>query len=80
MHPALLAIRANDDSPAVSPTRETIQSREYPFAHYLYLYFAGRPTGPARDFLTFVIGPEGQAVVSESPTGLVPLPMAQPLG
>lgn len=71
----LLAIRREEDSAAVMPTPETIQSREYPFAHYLCLYFAGWPTGPAKDFLKFAISPEAQRIVSESRTGLVPLPL-----
>lgn len=61
---------------AVLPTRETIRSREYPLAHYAYLYFAKAPTGIARDFLQFAQGEDGQAIVDRSNTGLVSLPFA----
>ena len=72
----ILALKSDADSPPVTATAETVQRRAYPLAHYLYLDFPGQPEGPAKDFLAFVISPEGQRIVRESQTGPVPLPMS----
>jgi phosphate transport system substrate-binding protein len=76
----ILSLRADATSPPVLPTPETIRDREYPLAHYLYLYFAGEPVGLARDFLLFVVSPAGQDVVRQSGTGAVALPIRAPDG
>jgi len=73
----VLGIRRDENSPAVLPTTRTVQDRTYPLAHYVYWYFAGRPTGAARDFLKFVISPAGQEVVREAGVRFVPLPLAR---
>jgi phosphate transport system substrate-binding protein len=72
----VLALSREADSPPVTATVETVQRRAYPLAHYLYFGFPGQPEGPARNFLAFVISAEGQRIVRESQTGLVPLPMS----
>jgi phosphate transport system substrate-binding protein len=71
----VLGVEKEPGSGPVKPTPETIQSREYPFAHYLCLCFAGWPDGVARDFLAFAVGPEGQRIIRESDAGLVALPV-----
>ena len=71
----VVALSNDADSPPVTATAETVQRRAYPLAHYLYFDFPGQPEGPAKDFLTFVISAEGQRIVRESQTGLVPLPI-----
>jgi phosphate transport system substrate-binding protein len=76
----VLGIRNDAESPAILPSPSAVRSREYPFSHYLYLYFAGWPTGPVRDFLRFATSAEGQRVVVESSTGLVALPLSQNKG
>ncbi len=78
VHP--VAIRRNEDAPPIMPTQPDIRSREYPFAHYLYLCFVGQPTGPAKDFLTFAVSAEGQEVIHRSGMGLATLPEAEPSG
>jgi phosphate transport system substrate-binding protein len=76
----VLGIRKSADSPAILPSPNAVRSREYPFSHYLYLYFAGWPTGPVRDFLRFATSAEGQRVVVESATGVVALPISENKG
>ena len=76
----VLGIRKGADSAAILPSPSAVRSREYPFSHYLYLYFAGWPTGPVRDFLRFATSAEGQRLILESPTGLVPLPLSENKG
>ena len=72
----IVPVRKNANSPPVLPEPAAIRDRTYPLAHYLYFYFAGQPTGHAKDFLRFVLSPEGQRIVSHSPTGALALPMA----
>ncbi len=68
----VLPISESADGQPVVPTPETIRSRNYPLTHYLYLYFAGQPTGAAREFLAYVLGPEGQQIVHEHAISVLP--------
>lgn len=71
----VLAIQRNADTPAILPTSTSLRDRSYPLSHYLYFYFVGQPTGEVKEFLRFVVRPEGQRVVADSGTGLVTLPL-----
>ena len=75
----VVPLRAAEESPAVLPTLQAIQSRQYPLAHYLYLYTAGQPKGPAKAFITFALSPEGQEIVRMSETGGLPPAAGVPL-
>lgn len=46
------------------PTAERIAKQEYAFVQPLYLLSKGEPRGLAREFVDFVLGPAGQAIVS----------------
>jgi phosphate transport system substrate-binding protein len=48
----------------VLPTPDAISSESYPLSRPLYLATVGEPTGEAREFAQWVLGPEGQAVAS----------------
>lgn len=47
------------------PTLDAISDKSYPFSRPLYLATVGEPTGEAREFAQWVLGPEGQAVVGQ---------------
>ena len=49
----------------VLPTRETIADGSYPLWQPLVMATVGEPTGEAREFAQWVLGPEGQAVVGQ---------------
>lgn len=49
----------------VEPTEETIKSGVYPLSRPLYWYVAAKAPQAARDFLAWVLSPEGQAHVAE---------------
>jgi len=49
----------------VEPTEETIKSGVYPLSRPLYWYVAEKAPQAARDFLAWVLSPEGQAHVAE---------------
>jgi phosphate transport system substrate-binding protein len=58
-------IRADDASPPVLPTKDNVLSGAYPLSRALYFYTAKAPAGTIADFTTWVLSPEGQAVVTE---------------
>ena len=66
-----LCIVDKPGDPCVPPAAETVQDGMYPIARPLYMYTAGEPTGAIREYLDWILGPEGQAWVRE--LGFVPL-------
>jgi len=50
---------------------ETVNNTTYPIARPLYMYTNGPPSGVIRDYLEWITGPEGQAIVQE--LGFIPL-------
>jgi phosphate transport system substrate-binding protein len=49
----------------VAPTAENVRLGEYPISRYLYFYTAAPPEGLIKDFVDWVLGAEGQAIVRE---------------
>lgn len=74
----ILHIKKDDASPAVSPVEgnkvnyQAIWSREYPISRYLYCYTNGDPKGSIKDFMDFIVSPDGQKVVETME--YIPLP------
>lgn len=62
----LLAI-SDGEAPPLKPSRLTVASEDYPLARRLFMYTSGENTAAiAKDFLDFVLGSEGQTIVSKS--------------
>ena len=55
----------------VTPTMENVLSNTYPLSRQLFWYTAGAPAGVMKNFVDWVLGPEGQKIVSE--VGYYPL-------
>ncbi len=55
----------------VKPTKKTVASGEYKLSRPLYFYTDGKPKGLAKEFIDFVLSPEGQKIVEEA--GFVPV-------
>ncbi len=55
---------------AVAPTVESVRDGSYPIARSLYCYTNGEPAGAVKQYLDWVMGPEGQAIVEQ--LGFVP--------
>lgn len=68
----ILAVKKDASSPAVMPSQSTILDGSYPISRYLYLYTDGPPSGEVKQYVKWIIGPQGQAVVSE--VEYIPLP------
>jgi phosphate transport system substrate-binding protein len=67
----VVAVSTADGEPYVEPTIETVKDGSYPIARGLYIYSVGEPQGAIRDYLDWILGPEGQAIVRD--LGFVPL-------
>ena len=63
-------IAATADSTYVKPSVESASNGTHPIARDLYMYTAGEPTGVIAEYLNWILGPEGQAIVAE--LGFVP--------
>jgi phosphate transport system substrate-binding protein len=60
----ILAVKKDAGSPAVMPTQSTILDGSYPISRYLYVYTNGIPTGEINQYLKWILGPQGQDIVS----------------
>jgi len=66
-----IAVARTAKGPFVQPSIETVNDGTYPIARPLYMYTNGQPTGVIRDYLEWIKGPEGQALVKK--LGFIPL-------
>lgn len=64
-HKRQVKILAMDTIPC---TQETIRSGEYPYYRPLYLVTRGSPEGKVKDFIDWIISPEGQSIISAQGT------------
>lgn len=69
----VVPVAVDDKSQAYEPTMDNVVDGTYPLARYLYWYTAGEPTGEIKDLVNWVLGKDGQALVSE--VGYYPLPV-----
>jgi phosphate transport system substrate-binding protein len=67
----VLAVASADGQAYVLPSVDTVKYGTYPIARPLYIYTVGEPQGAILDYLEWITGPEGQAIVLEQ--GFVPL-------
>jgi phosphate transport system substrate-binding protein len=74
----ILSVKKDADSPAILPSKdgkvnyEAIWNGDYSISRYLYCYTNGEPTGEAKNFLDFIVSPEGQKLVEQME--YIPLP------
>ena len=75
----ILKIAKDDRSQPITPLLadgkinfEVVWSQTYPIARYLYVYSAGQPKGAAKEYLDWILGPEGQEIVEK--VEYVPMP------
>ena len=65
-----VAIAADDQSPYVLPSIETVNAKTYPIARDLYMYTREQPRGALKDYLDWIRSPEAQITVRE--LGFIP--------
>jgi phosphate transport system substrate-binding protein len=67
----VVAVAPSDGEALVMPTVETVKDGSYPIARGLYIYTNGEPQGIILEYLDWIMGPGGQAIVQD--LGFVPL-------
>jgi phosphate transport system substrate-binding protein len=67
----VVAVGAAPQGPFVLPSGESVNQGTYLIARDLYMYTAGEPTGDILEYLEWILGPAGQALVAE--VGFVPV-------
>jgi phosphate transport system substrate-binding protein len=58
-------VKKDDVGKAFMPTAESIGKGEYPITRYLFMYLKFRPTGETKKYIDWILGPEGQGIVTE---------------
>ena len=66
-----ISISKDASSSPITPTMENVLNNTYPLSRELFWYTAGQPSGSLKDFVDWVLGAEGQKVVTE--VGYYPL-------
>jgi phosphate transport system substrate-binding protein len=74
-HEKVLAVAIDNDAPYVLPAVETAADNSYPLSRNLFMYTAGEASGAVADYLSWILGPEGQKIVAD--LGFVPLAAAE---
>ncbi|MGQ9805532.1 MAG: phosphate ABC transporter substrate-binding protein [Chlorobiales bacterium] len=72
-----LAVKATNDSPAVSASEQTIADNTYPVSRDLYFYLVKEPTGRTKEFINWILSDEGQSLAIEE--GYFPIRPVQSL-
>jgi phosphate transport system substrate-binding protein len=67
----VVAVARTADGPYVLPSAGTVLDKTYPISRPLYMYTAGEPIGAVKEYLDWIMGEEGQQVVTQ--LGFVPL-------
>jgi len=60
----VLPIWYNNDK-IISPTIENVKSKAYPISRDLYVITNGQPSGLTKEFIDYILSPEGQKIVSD---------------
>ncbi len=66
-----LHVSSKKGETGVEPGVDAARSGKYPISRKLYVYTAGEPTGKVKEFIDWILGPEGQKIVEKE--GFVPL-------
>ncbi len=61
----VVKVKKDDASKACVPTAETVKTGKYPIARYLYMYSRAKPSNEKKDYIDWILGPEGQKLVTE---------------
>jgi phosphate transport system substrate-binding protein len=58
------AVRKGSSGTAYLPTPENVANGTYPITRYLYFYLREKPSGEIKEFLKWIVGDEGQKIVT----------------
>jgi phosphate transport system substrate-binding protein len=74
----ILAIKKDENAPAIHPVKNgkidfhVVYSGDYPIGRYLNCYTLGSPEGDVQEYMSWILGPQGQQIAEE--VGYIPLP------
>ena len=66
------ALKINVNGTLIEPSVTTVLDKTYPISRYLLMITNGQPTGLVKDYINFILSPDGQKLVAKE--GFVPLP------
>jgi phosphate transport system substrate-binding protein len=58
-------VKKDDKSQGYVANAETIKNGQYPISRYLYMYLCNRPTGEIKSYIDWILGAEGQKLVTD---------------
>lgn len=58
-------VKKDDNSPAYEASTETIKNNQYPITRFLFMYLKNKPTGAMKNYIDWILSPEGQKLVVE---------------
>jgi phosphate transport system substrate-binding protein len=67
----MLRIARHRGEPGIAPTVANALDGTYPITRPLFMYTVGQPAGPLKDYIDWILSPDGQKVVKE--IGYVPV-------
>lgn len=59
------AVKKDASGTAYEPTEANIKSGAYPVTRFLYMYLRSKPTGALKDYVDWILSPEGQSIVTK---------------
>jgi phosphate transport system substrate-binding protein len=62
----MIQVKADADSPPITPSEETVKNGEYPISRPLLLYINSQAQGLVKDFIDFCLSKKGQQTVREA--------------
>jgi phosphate transport system substrate-binding protein len=65
------AVKINAGGTLIEPTVDNVLSLKYPLSRSLYMITSGQPTGLAKDYINYILSPDGQNLLKDE--GFVPL-------
>ena len=58
-------VRKEDDGPCVRPSVAAAFDRSYPIARLLFMYTAGQPAGPVKEYIDWIMSDQGQCIIQD---------------
>ena len=75
--PTIKQLKIDVNGTLITPSVATVLDKSYPLSRYLYMITNGQPAGLTKDYINYILSPDGQKIVAAQ--GFVPLPNAAPL-
>ena len=70
--PTVKALKISVNGTLVEPSVKTVLDKSYPISRSLLMITNGQPTGLVKDYIDYILSPEGQKLVTKE--GFVPIP------